>query len=264
MINNPDGSKRLPTKEEILDGIRRQAVSRNGNISTNPVGTNSNAYSQDRYIDSKRPGAPLEFERGNRSIQGDAGSGGSTNGRERAEAGSTRGIDSSTNEYSGGTTTSYTGTTSTPDAIEYTQPLKRSKFAPYRKAVQEAFSGRKKDGTGKTKIGADNKLFSESEVKNKRNDLIETILWQSEHMDQFIIATTKGHDKSIVIWGDIDRSDAGVIADYLLTRAKTDRRVAHAVRAMLDIKNRIQLGLILVPRAYRSITIYLERGLSIR
>ena len=161
-----------------------------------------------------------------------------------------------------------------PTIVEPT-PLRKSKFNlfgkvgdvgnRYREAYQR--SQREKQQrekiSGQAKTGTKRRVLSETEIKNTRSDLIESILWQSDHADQLIIATTKGHDKSIIIWSDIDRDDASILADFLLERGRRDPYTAEIVRGMLDIQRKVQVGLILIPRAVATLSIYLQRGIGI-
>ena len=110
----------------------------------------------------------------------------------------------------------------------------------------------------------DGKKLTDAEVLRLRPKLVEYVLWQAEHADQFIIATTSNHDPSIEIWGDITVDEAEIIVDYLLSRGKTDIRTAQAVRYASTLIDRLKLGLIIGPRAYKTAMIYIQRGFSIR
>lgn len=105
--------------------------------------------------------------------------------------------------------------------------------------------------------------MSEDEAEKLRPKLIMYITWQSEHLDQFIIATTKGHDPTIEIWSNMDEAEIEILADYLLLRSRRDPITAQAVRFAAEILERIKVGIIVLPRVYRTVTLYFARGLDI-
>jgi hypothetical protein len=107
------------------------------------------------------------------------------------------------------------------------------------------------------------KTLSAEEASRLRPRLIEYITWQSEHLDSFIIATTKGHDPTIEIWGNMDEAEIEILTDYLLSRARHDPVTAQAVRFASEILDRIKVGIIVLPRVYRTVTLYFARGLDI-
>jgi hypothetical protein len=107
------------------------------------------------------------------------------------------------------------------------------------------------------------KKLSETESFRLRPKLIATILWQSEHMDEFIKATTHGH-RDVYIWSQIDNDDAEVIADYLIERGKQNGHVAKVVREVSTLLDKLKLGLIVAPKVYATIMVYIERGIGIR
>lgn len=109
----------------------------------------------------------------------------------------------------------------------------------------------------------DGKKLSDAEAIKLRPKLVEYIMWQTEHLDQFIIATTTGHDSSIEIWGDITVDECEILVDYLLSRGKVDIRTAQAVRYASTLIDRLKLGIIIAPRVYQSAMIYIKRGFSI-
>lgn len=128
---------------------------------------------------------------------------------------------------------------------------------------KDALTG--KQGTTKTKKKVvEGRKLTDAEAIRLRPKMIEYILWQSEHLDQFIIATTVGHDGTIEIWGDLDDAEAEILVDYLIARGKVSVRTANTVRYVSSFIDKIKLGLILGPRVYKTIRIYMERGLSLR
>ena len=67
----------------------------------------------------------------------------------------------------------------------------------------------------------------------------------------------------VIIWQDLDRKDAGIIANFMLERAKSDKQMAYIVREMVGLKDRLQIALIILPRLYKTLLTYLERGVGI-
>jgi hypothetical protein len=106
------------------------------------------------------------------------------------------------------------------------------------------------------------KRLSDVEAARVRPKLIEYLLWQTEHMDQLIIATTKGH-QPVEIWSTIDKTDAEIIADFMIARGRQDVRAAQAVRYLSVFIDRLKLGLIILPRAYQTVMTYFARGIGI-
>lgn len=120
---------------------------------------------------------------------------------------------------------------------------------------------KKRKSAGAAKKGESRKL-TDTEAVRLRPKLIEFIIWQSEHLDDFISATTKGH-APIEIWSTIDRDDAEIIADFLISQAKVNDGAAVAVRYAATIMEKIKLGIIIGPRVYHTMMAYIERGFSI-
>lgn len=174
----------------------------------------------------------------------------------RSINGATSGYNNSADQYNG----TITGT------------VPRRKFSvkgvveQYREAIRSTRRPKVIDGTiqgGKQKPKGSGKTLSDGEALRLRPKLIEYMIWQTEHMDQFIIATTVGHDPSIVIWSNLSVDEIEIIVDYLLSRAKFDARTASAVRYASVFLDRIKLGLIILPRVYYTVMAYVTRGLSI-
>ena len=130
---------------------------------------------------------------------------------------------------------------------------------------REAFTSDtpKNVGSQKPTKKIEGKKLTDTETVKLRPKLIEYLTWQTEHMDQFIIATTVGHDHDIEIWSDLSEAEIEILADFLLNRGKQDIRTANTVRYISEIMDKIKLGIILAPRVYRTIMIYIERGFSI-
>lgn len=129
---------------------------------------------------------------------------------------------------------------------------------------KEAFRRENTGTSTATKKKVEGRKLTDAEAIRARPKLVEFILWQSEHMDQFIIATTIGHDPTIEIWGDITKDEAEIIADFLISRGKTNVQTAIAIRHAIVFIDRLRLGIIIGPRLYRTMMTYFERGFSIR
>lgn len=122
----------------------------------------------------------------------------------------------------------------------------------------------KAEGEKKAPSGRGSSKLSDAEVIKLRPKLVEFILWQSEHMDQFIIATTRGHDPSIEIWSNLTHDEAEILADYLIFRGRNDAKAAAFVRTTATLIDRLRIGLIILPRAYQTIATYGDKGISLR
>lgn len=118
---------------------------------------------------------------------------------------------------------------------------------------------KKSSGTSKKVEG---RKLTDAEVIKMRPKLIQLIVWQSEHLDEFISATTRGH-APVEIWSTLDYDDAEILADYLISRARVDERAAVAVRYAATIMDKIKLGIIVGPRLYQTMLTYFDRGFSI-
>lgn len=174
----------------------------------------------------------------------------------RSINGTTSGYNNSPNQYNG----------TIAGAIPRRKFSVKGVVDQYREAIRSTRRPKVIDGTiqgGKQKPKVGGKTLSDGEALRLRPKLIEYMIWQTEHLDQFIIATTTGHDPSIVIWSDLSVDEIEIIVDYLLSRAKSDARTASAVRYASVFLDRIKLGLIILPRVYYTVMAYVTRGLSI-
>lgn len=139
----------------------------------------------------------------------------------------------------------------------------RSKVKSFADTAFGPIPGKEQSETKKQPVVSASKVLSAAEANDMRPRLIEYLTWQSDHMDQFIIATTRGHDPTIVIWSNLDDAEIEIIADYLLNRARKDKMTAQAVRYAVTLLERIKVGIIVLPRLYRTMLTYLQRGLDI-
>jgi hypothetical protein len=129
---------------------------------------------------------------------------------------------------------------------------------------KEALRGDRGTGQKEEKKKATGAKLTDSEVIRLRPKMVELVLWQTEHMDQFIIATTRGHNPNIIIWSDMTPEEAEIIVDYLMSRGKVDARFAVAVRQAAQFMDRLRLALIIMPRMYATFMTYMQNGISIR
>ena len=106
--------------------------------------------------------------------------------------------------------------------------------------------------------------LTDAEAIKLRPKLVEYVLWQSEHLDQHIIATTVGHDPTIEVWSDLTEDEAEILVDFIIARGKTDVRTANAVRYVSTFIDKIKVVLIVTPRMYKMAMVYWTRGFSIK
>lgn len=251
--------KKYTSVEEVLNDVRaRQHTKdtvRTANTSENPGGTIQKRTSYSTGIDTT----------GRKETS-------SSDGRDRSDETSKRSayrIDeqSSTGnrEFTGSNGGSYQ-----PDRREtrngngYQEGIKnafynvKSSFKPFAQAFKKDTP--QKSETKKVRVA---KTLSDAESMKLRPKLVEILLWQSEHADQFIAATTKGHD-TVVIWSNMDDAECEIIADFLIDRGKQHAGTATMVRNLSTLMRKIEVGLITLPRAYRTFMTYIERGFSLR
>jgi hypothetical protein len=120
-----------------------------------------------------------------------------------------------------------------------------------------------KGGEGKAAQAEKPKPLTETEAAKVRQTLIDAIKWWAEHLDEFIVASTKGH-QPVEIWSELDDEDAEVLAEVLLAQGKRSARVAQRVRGIVNTYDELRVALILAPKAWRTLQTYMQRGFSIR
>lgn len=137
----------------------------------------------------------------------------------------------------------------------------KSVFYPTPTIVDEA----PKRGRKPANISVSNnkRPLSDAEAMRLRPKLIEFMEWQTEHMDNFITATTKGHHP-VEIWGTMDRGECEIIVDFMISMARVDVRAAVAVRYASVFIDRLKVGVIIAPRVYATLMVYMKQGFSIR
>lgn len=145
------------------------------------------------------------------------------------------------------------------------RPASKSIWTGIKDTAKQYSDALKTDTSKKSKTSVkkpEQRTLTDLEVIKMRPKLIEYIIWQSEHLDDFISATTKGHEE-VEIWGNLDQDDAEIIADFLISRARVNVSAAVVVRTASSMMDKIKLGLILGPRVLSTFRTYAERGFSI-
>ncbi len=279
MIVNPDGSKRYPTVKERLDGIKSGSARNNVAFRVDSQNIDRSNFDNDNengQYDSRPFELASERNRRDQATASNRPSERSTDARDTNGYRLAGNDNGSIDEYSGGITT--TGGTNTDNevqqhsAITNAPPLTKSKNDSWlergkRNLKEVTIAIRGKDSTSsnktKSKPRTVNKVLGEREYLIKRDKLAKSLLWQSDHLDEILKATTGGHDPSIRIWGSIDTDESIVLANVLVKLSAKYPQVNTAVDFMLEIDENIEAAVILLPRVYKSLMLYLARGVSI-
>lgn len=179
-----------------------------------------------------------------------------TAGDTRQEYSSAPRSDSSFHQHSGPTTSS------TRSKRQRFYNNVKSIFAPYGKILKSDIveSG---NTLPKNKVLVVEKKLTDAEKLGYKEKLVEFFLWTSDHMDEAITATTRGH-KPVEIWSSISKDEAELLADYMLNRAKSDPKMAKVVRQIVTFMDKIRVAVIILPRMYATAMYYLQEGFSIR
>lgn len=135
-------------------------------------------------------------------------------------------------------------------------------FAPIEQAPKSTKSP-KSSASAPSSGGKKWRVLTNAEADELRPRLIQYLTWQSEHADDFIMATTVGH-QPVVIWSNMDDAEIEIVADFLIARGKKDVRVAEGVRLAAEILDRIKVAFIVLPRAYQTINTYFSRGFDVK
>ena len=253
MDNATIGGNMLPlSKEEILEYVRKSGKPIRRNIGTSQVIRQSiqSDATTNFTINGTREETPRSIDGTTTSFNGHQGGiSGSSSGLGTDEAGTTRsdgGVYQSTRDGRG------------KEETRHFIPLSglKSKFQAYSNIIKQ---NRQKVAPKK-----EEKRLTDKEALIMKEPLVQSILWTTEHIDQFIIATTKGHDHSIEIWGNMDETEATIIAIFMLERGKQSAKAAKVVRTMVTLMDRIKLMVIIAPRMYYTMMIYLQRGIALR
>jgi hypothetical protein len=119
------------------------------------------------------------------------------------------------------------------------------------------------ESTAKERAASTGRKLSDVEAARLRPKIIEYLLWQTEHMDQLLIAITAGHEP-VEIWSTIDKTDCEIIAEFMVIRGRQDARAAQAVRYLSVFIDRLKLGMIILPRMYQTAILMFTRGMSLK
>lgn len=106
------------------------------------------------------------------------------------------------------------------------------------------------------------KLLTVGEITHNRPILIKMLLWSSRHMDDGISAITRGH-REVEIWSNIEYADAEILVDAFQEAGQKSLWVAERARQIVVLQSKLQAGVILVPRVYRTIVYMFTTGISI-
>ena len=139
-----------------------------------------------------------------------------------------------------------------------------SRSAPARKSIIDRFISKKLSGNQVTKkVVKPKKKISPVDAAKKKQHLTEAISYTTDRMDDFIIATTKGH-KDIQIWSTMTDDEIEILADTWLQQAQVDTNAAASLEYFLSLYDRIKVGAIVITRAYRTLVYYFITGINIR
>lgn len=79
------------------------------------------------------------------------------------------------------------------------------------------------------------------------------------YADEFLYATVKGHPR-VEIWGDMDDEELAILADAWVAGAKRSAIIASSIRGAVQAHRNLKLGLILLPRFYKTFKLYADAG----
>ena len=146
------------------------------------------------------------------------------------------------------------------DIAESVPTRTTKRVSPVDKVFGNIF-GRQKAPPQPKAISVTRKLLTLAEVAKYRPGLIKLIMFSSDHMDDGISAITKGH-RPVVIWSNIELPDAEILADSFLDAGQKSAYVAEKVRWVIEWEKKVQAGIILAPRVYKTIVYTVVTGLS--
>lgn len=255
---------RLPrheTPQGLLEYVRTSRKERelystsegSTSISNDVQGTIPINENNDRGDENKRTGKTSTIYGGSTGNSGVPSSNGSTTYETRSTNREVRGRDSSVYQLE-------TGTRIAGKRNNFTEGIKNA-FTPITSFVKKQNQDKQKDT--KKDRRSDYKKLNDTEAIKIRPKLIEFFKWSSDHLDEFIQATTKGH-QSVEIWSTLEEEEIEILVDFLIQRGKTNPETAQLVRNMSVLMDRIKLAVIIVPRMYQTALTYINRGISIK
>lgn len=135
-------------------------------------------------------------------------------------------------------------------------------------AVQEKIpkagpKSKKKDDPLTKVAGVTRKLLTLQEITHNKPILVKLVLWTSDNLDHGLEAITKGH-QPVEIWSNLEYDDAEILVDAFLEMGQKSEKWAMAVRQVMDYEKKVKLGIILIPRAVKSIVHLFSYGVDIR
>lgn len=101
--------------------------------------------------------------------------------------------------------------------------------------------------------------LSGGEATSLREPMIDGFMRVWELADETISATNRQHADA-VIWQTIDVEDTGTLVDALLSFGRSNPVAAQAVRGIATLFIQLEVGMILVPRFWRTWTFYAKHG----
>ncbi len=252
--------------EEVLEDARRKRDSERTQSTSGLISEKLSSYTERAYS-AKQPGRQ-ETQPVNGSIEttGSDARGAGDNGRVNGQNdGGLTASDPGIHQHVGGAGGDETA--GQPDTgLKRKYASVKSKVKSWQKQIlPESIKDETESNTNETPRKRPRaKKFSEAEAVLLRPKLKDTVEWTSDHLDEFIIATTQGHDKNIEIWSNLDETEIEIIVDFLIDRGKASERAANAIRKSITLYERLKLMVIIAPRLYATLLTYLEKGVSIR
>lgn len=106
------------------------------------------------------------------------------------------------------------------------------------------------------------KPLAGAEIATVRADTIAALAWFFGSLDEWIELTNKKHAAPI-IWGDMDDEEVSTIVDALMQRAQRSVAAAVAVRGISSAWRYYAVGIILGPRLWHTMRLYMEAGIGL-
>lgn len=251
-MTDTNGGSILPfkTKEDILKNVRNKRTNTTGrNESTDSTSIRTNEDTPDTSIRDDRKG------------QGNAQSVYGRNGTNTDTSGSIDGNNDDARQSSREVARRYSSidNSSRRNDASTSKQVRRSIFSVFNGVASQKPTSTPK----KQEKKEETKKLTELEATKLRQSLIDILRWQSKHADEFIIATTKGHDMTIIIWSNMDDEDIEVLADVMIARAKRSAKAAKIVRDLVSLQEKLKVAVIVAPRLWKTIQTYIAKGIGI-
>lgn len=248
----------MTTTEEVLEHVRRNARERlQQSIETARLNSedanraNFVADRQDKSDDGTTQGTPRRSEGRNGIDESVERSDGRVSDKFHNGVRAPGVSNSSIDEYQFRPT--ITNTTGKPTKV-------KSKFRPYIDAIKKSVTEKKEKKKAPPK---QQRRISELEQEERKKKLIRGLLLISDHMDESIQATTKGH-RPVYIWSALDNQGAEVLAVWMIRHSKHSQVIASTVDMIIDLENDIEAATLIAPMVYKTFATYFTRGISIK